>query len=91
MRMELQKRSEKIKLLSQYKREDDIKEIYLENLIENHDLSNTEVKILQMLSAGFTEAQIAHKHRLSATTLEAIIKSMYTKIGIDQDEETNLL
>lgn len=91
MRMELQERSEEIQLLSQYKREDDIKEIYLENLIKNHDLSNTEVNILQMLSAGFTEAQIAHKMCLSTATLKATIKILYIKIGIDADDEMDLI
>lgn len=32
--IELQKRSEEVKLLSQYKRQDDIKDTYLENLIK---------------------------------------------------------
>lgn len=91
MLIELQKRSEEVQLLSQYKREDDIKDTYLENLIQNHDLSNIEVKILQMLAVSFTEAQIAHKQRISAATLKATIQSLYAKIGIDQDDEMDLI
>jgi len=85
--IELQKRSEEVKLLSQYKRQDDIKDTYLENLIKNNDLSNIEVKILQMLSAGFTETQIAQKHRISTAVLKTTINSLYVKIGIDKNDE----
>ena len=49
-----------------------------------------EVKILQMLSAGFTEAQIAHKQRLSPVILKATIKSLYAKMGIDQNDSIDL-
>lgn len=73
--------------MSQYKRQDDIKDTYLENLIKNNDLSNIEVKILQMLSAGFTETQIAQKHRISTAVLKTTINSLYVKIGIDKNDE----
>ncbi|HEA29938.1 MAG TPA: membrane protein [Leeuwenhoekiella sp.] len=90
MRLELQKRTDELQLLSQYKREDDHEDDYLENLIENHDLTNKEVKILQMLSMNFTEAHIAHKLQMSTTQLSMIIKLLYIKIGIN-DKENDLI
>ncbi|MGB3775302.1 MAG: LuxR C-terminal-related transcriptional regulator, partial [Leeuwenhoekiella sp.] len=91
LRMELKKRGEEIMLLSQYKREDDTNDAYLENLIENHHLNNMEVKILQMLSNGLSEEQIAQKQHVSTATLKEKIKLLYAKIGIEDKDAMDLI
>ncbi|WP_031425636.1 7TM diverse intracellular signaling domain-containing protein [Flavimarina sp. Hel_I_48] len=87
MRNELNKRKEEIKMLSQYKREDDMKDIYLENLIKTYDLTDREVKILQLLSSGLNENHIARMHGITNAQLKARIKSLYFKIGISSEDE----
>lgn len=76
-----------IEHLSQYKRQDDLRDDYLENLIENFDLTNREVKILQMLSADQEKSTMANILRVSRASLDETIESLYLKLGIQDKND----
>ncbi len=86
---DLKIKAAEIENLSQYKRQDDHNDMYLESLIENHDLTNREVKILQMLAAGQTKPKIANTLKINRTALDESILSLYAKLGIQDDSDLN--
>ena len=84
---DLKYKAMEIERLSQYKRQDDLHDDYLENLIENHDLTNREVKILQMLSIGQTKSKMAETLQISRIGLDEAIVDLYSKLGISDDTD----
>ncbi|MEH6407815.1 MAG: hypothetical protein V7767_11080 [Leeuwenhoekiella sp.] len=89
---ELTQRNLEIDKLSQYKKVEDINDSYLENLINNYNLNNNEVKILHALSTGVNEDNLAKKLNLSHQMVKQTTTSLYYKLGItDETDFLNLI
>ena len=76
--------------LSQYKRQDDLNDDYLQNLIDTYNLSNREVKLLQMLSAGEDKSTMTIKLNINKQELEEAIIVLYDKLGIGDGSDTTI-
>lgn len=61
-----------------------VDDLYLENLINLHDLNNLETKILQYISKGKDNAKIAVKLNISEKEVEKITKQLYKKLDISE-------
>lgn len=61
-----------------------VDDMYLENLINLHDLNNLETKILQYISRGKDNAKIALKLNISEKEVEKITKQLYKKLDISE-------
>lgn len=61
-----------------------VDDLYLENLINLHDLNNLETKILQYISKGKDNAKIAIKLNISEKEVEKITKQLYKKLDISE-------
>jgi DNA-binding CsgD family transcriptional regulator len=61
-----------------------VDDLYLENLINLHDLSNLETKILQYISKGKDNARIALKLNITEKEVEKITKQLYKKLDISE-------
>jgi DNA-binding CsgD family transcriptional regulator len=61
-----------------------VDDLYLENLINLHDLSNLETKILQYISKGKDNARIAVKLNITEKEVEKITKQLYKKLDISE-------
>lgn len=61
-----------------------VDDLYLENLINLHDLSNLETKILQYISKGRDNARIALKLNITEKEVEKITKQLYKKLDISE-------
>jgi DNA-binding CsgD family transcriptional regulator len=61
-----------------------VDDLYLENLINLHDLSNLETKILQYISKGKDNAKIAIKLNITEKEVEKITKKLYQKLDISE-------
>ncbi|GGD83878.1 7TM diverse intracellular signaling domain-containing protein [Planktosalinus lacus] len=61
-----------------------VDDLYLENLVNLHDLSNLETKILQFISKGKDNAKIALKLNISEKEVEKITKALYKKLDISE-------
>lgn len=61
-----------------------VDDLYLENLINLHDLSNLETKILQYISRGKDNAKIALKLNITEKEVEKITKQLYKKLDISE-------
>jgi DNA-binding CsgD family transcriptional regulator len=69
-----------------------VDDLYLENLINLHDLSNLETKILQYISKGKDNAKIAIKLNITEKEVEKITKQLYKKLDIsEQIQEDKLI
>lgn len=61
-----------------------VDDLYLENLINLHDLSNLETKMLQYISKGKENSKIATKLNISEKEVETITKQLYKKLDISE-------
>ncbi len=61
-----------------------VDDLYLENLVNLHDLSNLETKILTHISKGKDNAKIAIKLNISEKEVEKITKQLYKKLDISE-------
>lgn len=61
-----------------------VDDLYLENLINLHDLNNLETKILQYISKGKDNARIALKLNITEKEVEKITKQLYKKLDISE-------
>lgn len=59
-----------------------VDDLYLENLVNLHDLSNLETKILTLISKGKDNTKIAAKLNISEKEVEKITKQLYKKLDI---------
>ncbi len=75
------KRTELMKTPNNIQLADDL---YLENLVNLHDLTNLETKILQHISRGKDNAKIALKLNITEKEVEKITKVLYKKLDIHE-------
>tara|TARA_R110000850_G_scaffold80862_1_gene173587 strand:+ start:137074 stop:138441 length:1368 start_codon:yes stop_codon:yes gene_type:complete len=61
-----------------------VDDLYLENLVNLHDLNNLETKLLQYISKGKDNAKIAIKLNISVKEVEKITKQLYKKLDISE-------
>lgn len=61
-----------------------VDDLYLENLVNLHDLNNLETKLLQYISKGKDNAKIAVKLNISVKEVEKITKQLYKKLDISE-------
>ena len=59
-----------------------VEDLYLENLIMQYDLDGFEIKLLQYISEGKTNAIIAKKMKTSIEEIEERTKALYEKLDI---------
>ena len=59
-----------------------VEDLYLENLIMQYDLDGFEIKLLQYISEGKTNAIIAKKMKTSIEEIEDRTKALYEKLDI---------
>ncbi len=71
-------------VMSRNKVEEMIEDIYLENLIMQYDLDGFEIKLLQYISEGKTNAKIARKLKISENELGEVTKELYQKLEISE-------
>lgn len=70
-----------------------IEDVYLENLIMHYDLDGVEIKLLQYISEGKTNAKIARKLNTTENDIELMTKELYHKLEISESvsEDVRLL
>lgn len=70
-----------------------VEDLYLENLIMQYDLDGFEIKLLQYISEGKTNAVIAKKMKTTTEDIEDRTKALYQKLDIAEQvrEDQNLL
>ncbi len=70
-----------------------VEDLYLENLIMQYDLDGFEIKLLQYISEGKTNAVIAKKMKTTIEDIEDRTKALYQKLDIAEQvrEDQNLL
>jgi DNA-binding CsgD family transcriptional regulator len=61
-----------------------MQDVYLENLIMQHDLDGLEIKLLQYISEGKDNEKIARKLKLSEEEIVALTKELYHKLEIGE-------
>lgn len=61
-----------------------MQDVYLENLIMNHDLDGMDIKLLQYISEGKNNTKIARKLKVSENDLQDIITELYYKLGVEK-------
>ena len=59
-----------------------VEDLYLENLIMQYDLDGFEIKLLQYISEGKTNAVIAKKMKTTIEDIEDRTKALYQKLDI---------
>jgi DNA-binding NarL/FixJ family response regulator len=59
-----------------------VEDLYLENLIMQYDLDGFEIKLLQYISEGKTNAVIAKKMKTTVEEIEDRTKDLYQKLDI---------
>ena len=59
-----------------------MKDVYLENLIMQHDLDGLEIKLLQYISEGVENPKIARKLKMTETNVEELTNELYEKLEI---------
>lgn len=78
---------EELKELSVYKSVQDTNDDYMETLIYEFKLENIEVKVLQEISAGQSNYDIARTLNLTPERLQDITTSLFLKMGIDDSKD----
>ena len=70
-----------------------VEDLYLENLIMQYDLDGFEIKLLQYISEGKTNAVIAKKMKTTVEEIEDRTKDLYQKLDIAEQirEDQTLL
>jgi len=71
-------------VMNRVKVEEMIEDIYLENLIMQYDLNGLEIKLLQYISEGKTNAKIARKLKLTESEIGEHTKELYQKLEISE-------
>ncbi|MDC8003825.1 7TM diverse intracellular signaling domain-containing protein [Aureisphaera galaxeae] len=71
-------------LSTRRKTEKIVEDVYLENLIMHYDLDGLEIKLLQYISEGKTNAKIARKLKTTENDVEELTKELYEKLEISE-------
>ncbi len=71
-------------VMNRNKVEEMIEDIYLENLIMHYDLDGFEIKLLQYISEGKTNAKIARKLKITENEVGDCTKDLYQKLEISE-------
>ncbi|MFK5982041.1 MAG: hypothetical protein QM499_03920, partial [Flavobacteriaceae bacterium] len=71
-------------VMSRNKVEELVEDVYLENLIMQYDLDGLEIKLLQYISEGKTNAKISRKLKINETELVDLTKVLYKKLEISE-------
>lgn len=66
-----------------------MKDVYLENLIMQHDLDGLEIKLLQYISEGVENSKIARKLKMSETNVEELTNELYEKLEIREQVKSD--
>ncbi|MAN58643.1 MAG: hypothetical protein CMC08_02275 [Flavobacteriaceae bacterium] len=61
-----------------------MQDVYLENLIMQHDLDGLEIKLLQYISEGKENEKIARKLKLTEEEIDELTKELYHKLEIGE-------
>lgn len=61
-----------------------MEDVYLENLIMQHDLDGLEIKLLQYISEGKENSKIARKLKMTELEVEELTRDLYHKLEISE-------